>query len=373
VRPLNLAFVCFSNAWGGLEMKFVEIAASLRSRGHAIVVVSPRQSPMINECMKIGIPTREFTPHAKYLDILTAMKLKNLYQEFAIDVVTIGRSSDISTCLLGLKLAGRGKLVFFQQMQFGIEKKDIFHRWVYGNLDRWITLTHNMKDSVIRNTVVGPERVMVIPSGSDLTRFDPALYDSTAARRKFNLPLDKFIFAVIGRLDRQKGQEFAIRALATILPKQPHAYLILVGEETVGETGYKRELESLAGASGVQQSFRFLPYTREVPELLSAVDLLLLPSLGETFGYVVVEAMAMGKPVIGTRAGGVSEIIDDGTTGFLVEPANAEELAEKISLLMEHRETYRQIAVSARINALQRFDVLVQIEKLEKIYRGVLQ
>ena len=354
-------------------MKLVEIAKGLAARGHHPIFIAPESSRILLACRDLNIPHLAVSPRFKYLDIFTAMKLRRILSPHDVDVIIVGISKDISTCALTKKIAGVDVLVFIQQMQFGISKKGPFHQWTYGAVDYWITLTNAMRGSVLEHTTILPERIKVIPFGSDLDRFDPSKYDREECRQMFGLPADRFIIAGIGRLDRQKGQHDLIRAFLKVHRNHPSVHLVIVGDETQGEPGYRSELEELVQQHGLQSSVQFIPHTSAVPELLAAIDLFVLPSLSETFGYIVVEAMAMGKPVVATDAGGVPEIVADGMTGMLAKASDPGDLAQKINMLIENEALRTTIAYAARKHALEFFDMRNQIRTLEETLLGLVR
>lgn len=354
-------------------MMLVKLAAGFRQCENTVVVATPEGSPIQQACWEQGIQHEAITPRLRYLDFLAATKLAQCLVEHDIDIVLIGLSRDISTCIIATKIAQRAKLVFIQQMQFDHPKKDLFHRWTYGGIERWLTLTHQMRESVIRNTTINPKDVIVFPFGVNLTKFNPSLYSLNQTRRELGLPTDSFILAVIGRLDPQKGQEFFIRAIPQVLTRNVKAYFLIIGQETQGEEGYAKRLRDLVSQLGVQNATRFFPHTDNVPHLLSAIDVLILPSISETFGYVLIEAMAMGKPVIATSAGGVPEIVSEGKTGLLIPPRDPGALAEAILKLAGDQDDYMRISREARNAAVERFDLQNQMIRLETILHEVLE
>ena len=370
MEPVHVAIVCFSRSWGGLELKLIELAQALRARSNVIALVVPPDSPMQWAAREAGITVIPVQPRFRYLDIMTAARISRALKPTGIRTLLVGQSRDVSTALLAKRLLGHGRLVFLQQMQFGIRKRDLFHRWAYGGIDRWLTLTAGMRQSVLANTTVSPDRVTVFPLGSDLTRFDPALHEKSAARASFGLPQERIIIAVVGRIDPQKGQDVFLRTVPGLCARRGDLLFLIVGEETKGEAGYRAQLADLQTQLGIGDAIRFLPFTQSMPQLLSAIDVLVLPSLHETFGYIVVEAMAMGKPVVGTNAGGVPEIIEDEQTGYLVPPGDAWALERRISDVIEQPDRYAAMSRKARESAVRRFSLAEQLPKLEALLSG---
>lgn len=362
-------------------MKLTEIASGLHHREHRVTVVAPHGSPLAGDCKRRAIPHVPLTPLTRYLDVVTATRLSRLLRERNTQLVVAGLSRDISTCILGCKFAGRleqpVKLAFIQQMQFNSPRKDPFHRWAYGYVDCWITLTHRMREAALRNTTVAPERIAVNPFGSDLSTFDPSLYDADTCRREFGIPLHRPVVCVIGRLDPQKGQDYLIRALAklsnTSASSAGKAVLVVAGGETRDEPGFGKTLRQLTGTLGLTDRVIFLNHTDNVARLLAAVDVFVLPSFGETFGFVLVEAMAMQKPVIATDAGGVPEIIEHGVSGLLVRPMDVDDLAAKIHVLLNDPVLAARLAQEAGRVSHTRFDFGRNLDELERRFSAILQ
>jgi len=366
-RSMRIAFVCFSKSKGGLELKLIEIAEALQRSGHSVLFVCPQDSPLHQECVRADIPHLLHTPRFKYGSLPTAHTLAKRLKEFSIQHLVVGLSKDISTAVLIKKFHGHLRLVYFQQMQSGRDKKDFLHRWSYRRLDRWITLTHAMKQTTVRTTIVPAASIDVLPFGANLHAFRPGAFKSTQARRAFHLPANKIIIGLVGRFDPQKGQEYLLRATPSILKALPRAHVVLVGEETRGEEGFLDHLNTLVKELNLSNNVQFLPFTDNVPFLLSAFDLVVMPSFSETFGYLAVEAMAMGVPVVGTNAGGLREIIEDGTTGYLVPPRNSDQLASAIIKILRNKGTARGMGRRGILRVQKHFDFEKNLLQFEQI------
>jgi D-inositol-3-phosphate glycosyltransferase len=256
------------------------------------------------------------------------------------------------------------KIVFYQEMQFGINKRDFLHTWMHSHLSLWITLTKKMKQEVLEYTHMPEKRISVIPIGSDTNRFDPKLYNRETCRKQFGIPQDKFVIGVLGRLDPQKGQEEFIRAIPSLINHRTDLHFVIAGEETQGQQGFKKTLKNLILKLGVSDYVQFLPFINAVPEFMSALDIFVLPSHTETFGFVLVEAMAMGKTIVATNSGGVPEIITNRSTGLLVPPQNVQALTEAILKLLNDEHLRFSLSKEARTDALKRFDIAHSIDQL---------
>ena len=198
------------------------------------------------------------------------------------------------------------------------------------------------------------DRVWIIPPGVDAARFTPERRDGAdATRERFGLPTGRPLVTVVGRVQPLKGQDLAVRALAAIEGERP--VLVIVGEATPGADGYAERLASLAVDLGVSADVVFLGRLGrdDVADVLAASALVLVPSHSETFGLVAVEAAASGTPSVGYRSGGLSESIDDGGSGILLDSRDPAEWAAAIAGLLRNPRRIMQLSTTARAFAEQ--------------------
>ena len=363
-RNHNIAIICFSSAVGGLELSTIRLAGEFNHRKAKTLLIVPPDTPLSREAAKENLLTEHLNPRLKYGDLLAAFRLSIMLKAHGIDIAVVMQSKDINVVAAAKLFFPSVKMVYYQQMQSSIDKRDVFHTWMYSKLALWISLTRRMKQEVLEHTRVPERRIQVVPLGRDTHLFDPALYNRTKARRKYDLPLRKRIVGVIGRLDPQKGQEEFLRSLPIVLRSHPDVFYAILGEETRGEEGFGRRLVNLSYELGVQDRVRFLPFTENVPEFMAAIDVFVLPSYSETFGLVLIEAMAMEKPVIATSAGGVPEIVENGKDGLLIPPRDEKALAEAIDLLLKDSSLSQTLSVRARLEAQTRFDTNHCVDQL---------
>jgi glycosyltransferase involved in cell wall biosynthesis len=219
------------------------------------------------------------------------------------------------------------------------------------------------------------EKVVVVHNGISLDEFavdQPRL--RTEFRQRFNIKETDFVVACIGRIKwKRKGQEYLVRAAAQLRDAATPFILVIVGQPWPGNEDHLERLRALVGELGLQDRVIF---TGELPDArvaYAASDVLVLPSAqAEPFAGVVMEAMAMGKPVIATGLGGSLDQVVDGKTGYLVPPSDPGALAEKIRVLLENRELSRLMGEAGRERVQTHFGIQRMLEKLETIYAEVL-
>jgi glycosyltransferase involved in cell wall biosynthesis len=225
----------------------------------------------------------------------------------------------------------------------------------------------------------GSGTVRVVYNGFDLERYSDVEVDREEVRRRLGLEADSAVIGVVAQLTPWKGQDDAIRTLALVRKERPSTHLVLVGEAkfrdrstSYDNISYEGSLRRLAERLGVADAITFLGERRDVPTLLHAFDIVLVPSRHEPFGRSVVEAMAAGTPVIATRVGGPSEVIADGESGLLLPPATPDLWAKAVlELLGDHRRR-ASLAAEAVQTVRSRFGRDRQHEQMAALYREAL-
>jgi glycosyltransferase involved in cell wall biosynthesis len=205
-------------------------------------------------------------------------------------------------------------------------------------------------------------RVEVIHNPVDLGRFDPRAVDRTAAREALGLADGDFALAVVAQLTPWKGQDDAVRVVAALAERGLPARLVLGGSAKFVAAGtrfdnraFEQVLLDLVRTLGVEDRVIFAGEREDVPELLGAVDVLLVPSWREAFGRIAAEAMAMGVPVVATDVGGPAEIVRDGVDGLLLPPREPARWADAVERLLADPALRQQMGASGRERAHAEF------------------
>jgi glycosyltransferase involved in cell wall biosynthesis len=185
---------------------------------------------------------------------------------------------------------------------------------------RIIAVSEHTADVIVRVEGIEAEKVVVIPNGVDLHRFAPR--NVRVARARWGVKEGTFVVASIGRLSKEKGHRYLLQALAAARTAIPSMVCLIAGDGPL-----RQKLETEAHTLGLEETCRFLGDVPEIETVFAAADVTVLPSVFEGMPNAVLEAMAMGCPVIATAVGGSAELVRHGETGFLVPPADTTALA----------------------------------------------
>jgi glycosyltransferase involved in cell wall biosynthesis len=241
-------------------------------------------------------------------------------------------------------------------------------------------------DAVITNSeytrsTLGPggADARVVHNAVDLERFESRCISRNEARMRLGMNGDGPVLAVLAQITPWKAQDDAIRIAADLRRTYPELRLVLVGSVKFDNPGtrydngaYLRSLESQVSEQGFGEVVSFLGEREDVPEILRAVDLLLVPSWEEPFGRAIVEAMASRVPVAATNVGGPPEIVSDGETGLLLPPRRPRLWAAAIDDLLANPARLAAMGERGREEVHRRFDIGQHVAEVMSVYRDVL-
>lgn len=212
------------------------------------------------------------------------------------------------------------------------------------------------------------QKVKVVYNGVDFEEFTPST-DNHTARRKFGVDADKFLIGMIGRISRNKRQDFFIKAFSEIVKMYPHVCALIVGETKIDHSeDYLKELRQMVKEKGLTGKVIFTGFVDEMKELYAALDLLVLPSQAEPFGRVLIEAMAMELAVVATKAGGATEIVEDGVTGLLVLPDDINGFIAAIIRMIKNENERILMGKTGRKRVENMFSIRKNVEETQKVY-----
>jgi glycosyltransferase involved in cell wall biosynthesis len=232
--------------------------------------------------------------------------------------------------------------------------------------DRIICLTEAERQDHLRFRIGPPDKFEVIHSGVDLDRFRGTGVAAEVTRAVVGLPSHGSLVACVARLVPVKGVRYLIEAMPVVRAAVPGATAVIVGDGPL-----RGELERHAAALGLAGAVIWLGLRTDVAEIMQCSDLVVVPSLNEGMGRVIVEAFSAGRPVVGSRVSGIQDLIVDGETGFLVPPADPRTLAEAIVRSLMDPERARAMGASARY-AAEAFSADLMLAKIDALYVGLL-
>jgi glycosyltransferase involved in cell wall biosynthesis len=192
--------------------------------------------------------------------------------------------------------------------------------------------------------------------------------DSIRCRRELDLPEDRTIVAMAGQIAEIKGIWDFVDAARILSSHAPESLFVVVGDDLKNGGQTRRAMEARVAALGLTARFRFLGFRTDVPRVVQAFDIIAVPSHIEPLGNATLEAMATGRPVVGSRVGGIPEMVIDGETGALVPPRDPTALAHAIARLIDDRALRMRMGAAAKQRATMKFSIEAHGERLQCLY-----
>ena len=212
-----------------------------------------------------------------------------------------------------------------------------------------------------------PEKIVTIHHGIDADNFRGKAKGNI--RKELGIPESKKVITLIGRISYWKGQEYFVKGIPKIIARYPDALFLIVGDAIFGETAVKQKIEKLIIDMGLTDYCIMTGWRNDIPDILKETDILVHASSSpEPFGLILLEGMAMGKPVIATKAGGVAEIVVNDVTGLLVSPADSNAIADAVIYILSNPETGGKMGRAGQERVERLFDVKIMVKKIEKVY-----
>ncbi len=250
----------------------------------------------------------------------------------------------------------------YEEGTVGLIKKSLFAERIYpAKLDAEVGVSQAIVEQLQAHpgTKQHPEKIHLIPNAIDLPEALPEI-------KPLHAEGQPFIIGSVGRLAEQKGYRFLLAAMPEVLKSIPGCELHLAGE---GEE--KAMLMAIADELGISRQVKFRGYLGNIPEFLTGLDLFISPSLWEGLPTAILEAIVAGVPVLATDIAGNRELIQDGKTGWLAQPADAHALARAIIHAYHHPELCQQFALEAR-RILPQFSIQNVAEQYAQLYQRLL-
>ncbi len=321
-----------------------------------------RLHPSVSRLLKRGVAALDLV----VVTLPYALRLRRLCRARGIELIHHNNGFYVSLVLLGW-LTGAPVIAY----QRGAEWNSRTTRRLAPRIPRYVANSEATRRDLLALGVAA-ERIDVVYPPVDIERLTQSA-DCDAQRREFDLEPRQPTFGIVGHLLEWKGQHVFLAAAARVLAAVPEARAFVVGGAPAGVAAYVRRLQALARELGIEGRVCFTGFREDVPALMRMLDVVVHASIEpEPFGRVIVEAMALGRPVVATAAGGPLEIIRPGVNGLLVPPDDAPALAAAILALLADRERALRLGARGARDVAERFSVSAHAARMEEIYRRVL-
>ncbi|HKY31127.1 MAG TPA: glycosyltransferase family 4 protein [Candidatus Polarisedimenticolia bacterium] len=362
---MRVVHVNTEKTFRGGESQVFNLMLGLRARGIEVEAAALPEGVFAARCREAGLAVTGLAMRSD-ADLPAAWRLARRLKEAPCDLLHAQTARGHSLAILARLMGARCRVVVSRRIDFPV-RRDPLNRWKYRTrlVDRYIAVAGIIRD-ILLHAGVEPGRVSVIHSSIDLLRFSGEDSARSEARAELGISPGAPVVGHVAALAWHKGQKDLIAAMPAMLRERPDLKLVMVGG---GEEG--RALRALASALKVESAVIFTGPRSDVPRLLSCFDAFCMPSYLEGLCNSVLEAFAMRVPVVATRAGGLPEIVVDGSTGLLAPVRDPEALARALLTLLADRALASRLAGAAHRLVTSQFGADRMVERTAALYREV--
>lgn len=353
--------VCFFNsnrAWGGGEKWNHHFSLLLRDAGYEVFVATNTDSELYERLSEepgislFGFPVSNLS----FLNPLSFFRLRSFFRENRIDCVIMALPSDLKTAGMAAKSASVSRVVYRRGIAVPVRNTRL-NRYLFSNVvDRLIVNSLETKRTVLENApdLVDESRIRLIYNGFDVEGFDSQAAEPIIKRRG-----NEVIIGNAARLTVQKGQKYLVEAAALLRDRGLDFRVAIAGKGELQD-----QLMGLVRKLDLDDYVEFNGFVENMKSFYAGLDVFCLPSLWEGFGYALVEAMTMEKPVVGFDISSNPEVVEAGKTGILVEPGNVQELADALERMILDRKLRDDMGSAGRKRVLENFDTPLVLDRL---------
>ena len=348
---------------GGLERVIENIAMHLSPEKFRVSVLCLSGGGEIAERLIANGKDVEILGIKDYHSPFSILKVARWLKSKDVDIVhthgyPAGVLGRVSAIVAGIKYIFHHIHTTYPDLKY---RNCIMERILSRFTDRVICCSNAVKEFMIHRTGVSEKKLIVLYNGIfEMQPQDPAIANDI--RQSFNIPKDSIVIGCVASLVPHKGHKYLIEAIKEV----DNVCLLVVGD------GYlRKDLENYASELDIKNRVIFAGYKKDITPYIQIMDIFVLPSSErEGLGISIIEATAMGKPVIATKIGGIPEVIEDGVTGILVEPKDKDALAKAIEKLLDSPQLMQEMGRNGWERYLKIFTLNQMMKDLEKIYNG---
>lgn len=341
--------ICFFNttkAWGGGEKWHFDIASAMAEAGDHVVVVTHPESQLRKKLSNTGIKTVAFRiSNLSFLNPVRLLSLVRFFKKNKVNCIVMNLPADLKVAGIAALVAGVRRIIYRRGSAIPI-RNTLLNRFLLGDVVTDVLAnSHETKRTILVNNpnLIAAGKITVIHNGIKIT---PDVARSTIKKQES----DPVVLGSLGRLEKQKAQHLLVD-LAVKLKAAGHNFRIIIG----GEGRLRGELEKRIAEQDLDKFVKLFGYVDDVEAFMREIDIFVLPSHWEGFGYVLAEAMAFCKPVVAFNHSSNPELVDDNQTGYLAKPGDMDDFFAKCTALITDSKRREKFGLAGRDTVLREF------------------
>lgn len=355
--------------WGGGEVYTINLCQKLIFKSYKVTLACRPGSAISRIASENGIPLLEL-PLTGAVDFRSALKLSQYCKKNKINIVHVHLARDYWIARYLKIMHPQLHLVFTRHLLNPI-KSTFFHRWLFQKVDKVIAVSNAVKDILLIHQLLCSERIVTIYNGINVNLFASAR--PGVVRKEFGFNNNLKLIGMVGQIAPHKGNDLFIRSASLISKQDSNTRFLLVGDDFQNGK-YIEELKQLSHDLGVDDKVFFLGPRSNIPEIIKDLNVFVLASKNESFGLVLVEAMASGVPVVSTPAGGsAKEIIINNKTGLIINVDQPLSLANAVLTLLKDEKLADTFGKAGQERVFEKFNLERMVDDIISVYNDVLE
>jgi glycosyltransferase involved in cell wall biosynthesis len=364
-RRLRVMFIHTNMPVGGAEVLTAELVRRLDRRRFAPELCCLKEPGPLGELLAKKIPVHHDLLSGKY-DLRILPRLVRLLRDGQIDaVVTVGAGDKMFWGRLAARSAGVRVVISALHSTGWPDGVGRLNRWLTPFTDAFIAVAPTHGEFLVSHEHFPADKVKVIPNGVDTQRFAP-VPDAHAVRRELNIAPTAPVVSIVAALRPEKNHALFLEVAQRVLRKMSDARFLIVGDGPC-----RAELEQLAKELAIENSVAFLGARDDVPRMLSVTNVFALTSHNEANPVSILEAMSVGRPVVATNVGSIHEVVDDGETGFLTPPGDADQFAACLIKLLNDPLLCQRMGDSGRQRVVEHWSLENMVAGYEQLIESI--
>jgi glycosyltransferase involved in cell wall biosynthesis len=368
---MNIALYTDSDVFAGTERHMLDLAVGLRGEGTSPVIACPMKGILAQRALAEGVPVVG-VEKGGLVDLRAMRTLATGWRQKRFDVIHAHNGRTALIAALARTVSSRGVVVATQHFlqPARLQRKGLsglisrsLHRWMSARLDRSVAISQAVRETMLTRGDGAAAKIRVVPNGI----CDPAprvTATRASVREQWGVAPGAPLIVSVARLETEKNVQDLVQAMELVLREQPSARCVIAGE------GSRRAfLEQQIAQAGLGFSICLAGFLADPLPLIRAADVFVLPSAAEPFGLVLVEAMALGVPVVATCAGGPREIVAHEETGLLIPPNDVVGLGRALLRCIQNPAWAADLGSAGRARYLQHFTVAQMAARMLAVYR----
>lgn len=331
----------------------------MSARGHEITLVAPRESRIYEAALERGVAAEHLPIARKDLKGLLAMR--RWLKAHPVDVINSHSSTDTWLAALACATLVRAPALVRTRHISAAIPNNWPTRWLYRSATRHVVTTgEKLRQQLVRDNGLLPERVTSVPTGIDTERFVPG--DRASARRQAGLPADRRLVGIVATLRSWKGHRYLIEAVRALPPE--------VGLVIVGDGPQRRNIETSVREVGMSDRVWLAGNQRDVLPWLQSFDAFSLPSYAnEGVPQALLQAMLCGLPCVTTSAGSIGEIARQDDTAIVVKMEDAADLRRGLERVLGDAQLASRLGRAARAHCAAHFGAQTMLDRMEQVFK----